>query len=442
MSSGELRPGDRLPPHRELAYRLGVATATVSRAYGLAGRWGLLTARVGSGTRVAQPPEAQIRAQAVSDDMIDMSYLRPAPCGSDALRRRMYVAPLAQVGTLWAKSDRAYPPELGLDAHREVGAAWLSRGGARATAETTLVCDGAQQAFLLAMAATTRMGDAVLLEAHAYLGFKDLCESARRVTEPVALDQEGVVPEALDAAAARTGARLVFLTPTLQNPTGAVASEDRRRRLAAVARKRDLTLVESDPFSELAPERRPPIARFAPERTFYVRSLSKYAAPATPVAFMSAPAAMIPHLEARRRGMSAGGSGLAAALAVMWLRSGLLNEIIAAQRTEIARRQAVFRGRLGAASGLAPSWSPFLWIPAPSPLRAHEVAQGLARSGVRVFEDERFAVGRVAPVHCVRLALTTEADSGRLQAAAEAAAAAFAASGAPVAEPPLTGVAE
>lgn len=420
IAEGELKPGDALPPHRELAWRLGIATATVSRGYRHAMQWGLLSARVGSGTVVARANEAAPLTLTKPDGLIDMGLLHPARLGSPRFRRRIYADMLAEIGAQWAASWQSYPPELGYEAHRAIGADWLTRSGAPATPETTLVCDGAQQAALLTISLLTRPGDPLLLEAQTYLGFKAVCEATQRHPVAVAIDDKGAVPEALEEAAARSGATLALLTPTLQNPTATVMPESRRREIAQILRKRQLYLFEDDPFAELAGDAAPsPIVSMAPDRVLYARSLSKYAAPTSRAAFLRAPASLIAQIEALKHGLTIGGSGLTAALGVEWLRHGLLPEIVGMQRAEIEMRRRRVEAVAGAAlSGSTPVWSPFLWLRLPPPMRGPDLARTLERRGVRALPDERFAVGRAPTAHCLRLALTSERSIERLETAA------------------------
>src|SRR5208282_1088359 len=95
---------------------------------------------------------------------------------------------------------------------------------------------------------------------------------------PMAMDAEGVLPEALEAAC-RGGLRVAVVSPTLHNPTTATMGLERRRRLAEVARARDLVLVEEDVYGLLPEGAPPPLATLAPERVVYLTGLSKTVAP-------------------------------------------------------------------------------------------------------------------------------------------------------------------
>src|SRR3546814_2600007 len=139
------------------------------------------------------------------------------------------------------------------------------------------------------LAVLAEPGEPVLAEALTYPGVLDAARLLRRPLKPVAMDEEGVIPGALDEAAAATGARTVVLVPTIQNPTATVMGAERRRAITEVARRRNLMIVEDDVYGFLLESRPPPIATFAPERTVYLTSASKCLAPGLRAGWIAAP---------------------------------------------------------------------------------------------------------------------------------------------------------
>jgi DNA-binding transcriptional MocR family regulator len=119
-------------------------------------------------------------------------------------------------------------------------------------------------------------------------GVKALAEHAGYRLKGLAMDAEGLLPEALDEAAA-TAPTGPSPLPTLQNPTGRIMSAARRAEIVAVARKRDLLLIEDDIYAVYAPDAPPPLAVLAPERTFHVSAVSKSLAPGLRHGFLIAP---------------------------------------------------------------------------------------------------------------------------------------------------------
>src|SRR6185369_12778242 len=92
LQNGELKPGDRLPTHRDLAYRLGVTVGTVTRAYAEAQRRGLLEGHVGRGSFLAGrplPPAGLTMAEHDAAEMIELSLAFPPQASSELLQRSL-----------------------------------------------------------------------------------------------------------------------------------------------------------------------------------------------------------------------------------------------------------------------------------------------------------------------------------------------------------------
>ena len=171
LEAGRLKPGDRLPTHRDLAWTLGVTVGTVTRAYAEAERRGLIAGEVGRGTfvrdRVVDTPPPALPLP--DDDFVDLARNFPVQeVPNEAIGRTIAeVATSPDIARLLA-----YAPNLGLPAHRAAGADWLARHGIRALPSEVGVVSGAQHGVTLAMAAVARAGDVVLTEQLTFYGMK------------------------------------------------------------------------------------------------------------------------------------------------------------------------------------------------------------------------------------------------------------------------------
>jgi DNA-binding transcriptional MocR family regulator len=145
-----------------------------------------------------------------------------------------------------------------------------------AEAEDVVLTYGAQNAMLLAAMALAGPGATILTEELTYYGIKTIAAHLNLRVHGVALDDDGLIPDALDAACRSSGAKLLYCIPTLQNPTTSIMPEARRREIVAIAARHDLTIVEDDVYGFLPEDAPPPLAALAPERTVYIASLSKF----------------------------------------------------------------------------------------------------------------------------------------------------------------------
>ncbi len=410
IANKEIKPGERLPPHRWLADRLGITTATVAHGYRIALQRGLLTSKVGSGTRVVDRPLPEIvPLNEPETGQIDMGLLKPALIPGSSLLQEAFSAGLRDLGNDWTNFQRTYAHESGYEKDREFGAALLRQTGLDANAATTVVCQGAQQAFLLLLTLLTQPGDCIMLEAQAYLGIKNLCKALNRVGVPLEMDAHGVIPEALEGYARRTATRIAVLTPSCQNPTGARMTESRRERIAQIALKHDLLIVEDNPFAGIVEDPHPTLSSLIPERCFHIRSLSKLANPALRIAYMSVPRKYVREMPPVIHSLFSAGSSLDASLASQWISRGIVERLETTQAVEVTKRWRIANTMLEHLVTIhnAQRAAPFLWISPSDRTRVSDLAHELERRDILAFTAERFTVGRGVAPNSMRLSLTT-----------------------------------
>ncbi len=423
VQAGRLRPGDRLPTHRELAPRLGVNVATITRAYAEARRRGLLVGEVGRGTFVAsREPLPLLPLASEPGDAIELGINLPFG-DPKILRVKDTLARLARLG------DRspllAGYHALGMTPHRAAGAAWLRRDGLDASPERTVVCGGAQHALAVAFASLAAPGDLVLTEELTYPGMRALAAALHLRLQGLPMDREGLLPDALEAACRRGGVRALYTMPSIQNPTGAVMSEPRRRAVAAIARKHGLPIVEDDTYGFLLPEAPAALATHAPELTTHVRSTSKSLCAGLRIGYLLAPArdgrsgADVERLGAHVTALGWMAAPLAAEIASRWIDDGTAAAIIAWKRRETAARRRIADRLLRAVPHGTHPASPHLWLPLPSPWRGESFAREARRRGVRVSASEAFVAGRAAAPHAVRVCIGTPATRAAVERGVE-----------------------
>ncbi len=358
LAAGAVPRGTRLLPHREMAGRLGLSVGTIAKAYAEASRRGLISGEVGRGTFVNAVPRD---ARAAGPWPVDMSLNAPPDTGAAPLIGQA-LAEVARSGEIAGLLD--YLPHAGLARHRAPMAAWLARDlGAPPPLERLVLCNGAQHGIALALMAALTPGDALLAESVTYPGITGIAARLGHRLHGVALDAEGLVPDALDAAFAATGARALYCMPTLQTPTGAVMSLARREAIAAILRRHGAWAIEDDVYAFLAPDAGPPLAALVPERVCYVASLAKCVAPGLRVGALMMPETLRGGVNAALRATGWMASPLLTAVAASLLSSGAVAEQAERKRVIAARRWALAREALGPRASL-PSLPAFhLWLP-------------------------------------------------------------------------------
>ncbi|TCS12288.1 PLP-dependent aminotransferase family protein [Caulobacter sp. BK020] len=383
IASGALSDGDRLPPQRDLAHRLGLGLGTVTRAYVEAEKAGLVQAHVGRGSFV-RGALGQGPGPATEDPRpINLSQ-NIAPVTAGGARIVQTLARLQRRPDLL--DNLAYAPSTGLEAHRRAFATWLSRtaGVERADWRQVICCAGAQQALGLALAALCRPGDEVLCEAATFPGARVLADHAGYRLTGVAMDGEGLLPEALDRAAAN-GAKAVFVLPTLQNPTARIMGIGRRADIVAVARRRDLWIIEDGIYSIFGGDPLPALVELAPERTIHVSGVSKSLSPGLRVGFLLAPLGdLFERVVHAVRAQFYAPPNFGALIASQWIEDGTAEAIAGDIRDEMGRRLGLARAILGPAmEAPASAFSPHVWLPM-GELAAERLAGRALRGGVEV----------------------------------------------------------
>jgi DNA-binding transcriptional MocR family regulator len=402
IASGRLVRGQQLPTQRALARALGCDLTTVTRAYSEARRKGLIEAQVGRGSFVSETtvrPAAE-RAAAVR---IDLSMnVPPHPLEAQLDERILQgLEAIRQRSGLTAFLN--YLPPGGSDRERQIATNWLRARVPEAVAERMVIYPGTQTILFNLMQLAGR-GDVVLTEALTFPGMKAAAARLGVRLVGVAMDKQGVLPDALKAACRAHKPKAVYLIPTLHNPTTATIPPERRAAIAAILRAAGTILIEDDAYGLLDPSARP-IANLIPERTYLATTLSKCIAPALRVSYLLTPD--LPAQEEMRARLQAATQmppPLMVALATYWIESGIAERVIAAIRSEATGRQQLAARALKGLTFSAGRAGHHLWLTLSSEWQRENFVAYLLRNGLAVVGSNAFAVSANAP-HAVRVSL-------------------------------------
>jgi 2-aminoadipate transaminase len=318
IRSGRIASGEQLPSVRTLARELEVSLITVVQAYQVLAADGLVQAAVGRGTFAVNPqgPQGAAAASGVSretfqaDDGTEWQlsvpvHLRaPRATAMEAMLRSAVKSPVISVaggipdptlfpvrslGRLWHRALAIEDPKF-----LQYGApqgdpnlrAWIAglsaASGVAARPEDVVVTSGSQQAIDLIARTLAAPGDIVLVESPTFLTALDIFEGRGLKLIGVPVDDDGMRVDAAAALVERYRPRLIYTIPTAHNPTGVAMSDDRRRRLAALARQHNIVILEDDICSEFSYDGDAPGAVKAYDtggHVLFVRSFSKTVIP-------------------------------------------------------------------------------------------------------------------------------------------------------------------
>ena len=383
IGDGRYRPGEQLPTHRDLARQAGVAIGTVTKAIELLSKRGLVRGEVGRGTFINLRPERP------SGGTIDLTLNGPPLLIEDRL--------FLEASERAARSVLALPGAglhdlKGTVEQRRLVAQWLARTRLDRVSEGLLLCVGAQQAIYLAFSDLRRLSPTIGSEAATFSGAIAAAANLDIELAPVDHDEEGMIPDALDRLFATTTCRAIYSTPVCQNPLGFEVGEERRREIVRVCGKYDAYIVEDDIYGIYAAKGRLTYKDLAPERVYYLTSLSKCLTPLVRMGAIVPPRDRLRKLTRDLRAQVFGAPPTALALGCALIEIGA--DALAA---DALRKEAKIRTRLAAdllklGRLPMPEGAPHIWLPMPA-AEAEKLVRRSAEQGVRLTPPDATSIG-------------------------------------------------
>ncbi|WP_041607586.1 PLP-dependent aminotransferase family protein [Tistrella mobilis] len=418
LRSGRLSVGDRLPPQRRLAERLGIDFTTVARGYSEAHRRGLVESRVGQGTYVRALPrpdrETVARGQPRRADVVDLTMNLPPEPDDPALIARMQ-AGLEAVGRDLVALLR-YQDFGGAPADKDAASIWLGRRGLVPAQERLMVTPGAHAALMGILGVLASAGDVVLAEEITYPGVRSIAAQLGLKLAGLPMDDDGIDPDALADACRRLAPKALYLNPTLQNPTTLTIPQRRREEIVTIARRFGVPIVEDDAYGFIPAQGPAPFAALAPDLTWHVAGLAKCIGAGLRAAYVVAPSARAGWpFTAAVRTATVMASPVTVALATRWIEDGTADALLRFIRAETAARQQLAAEVLAPDSFRTDPASFNLWVPLPAGWTRSAFIGQMRSTGIGVVASDAFAVG-VTPPEAVRLCLggpTSRADLRR-----------------------------
>ena len=405
IEAGAIDQNSRLPTTRELAAALGINRGTVQAAYRRLQERGLVSGRVGSGTVVRGRPARHRRALHVEDLLSRRAWAlpeeAPLPVHSPVVADFSRLAPderffpleefTRTVAYAWSRRRDLwlYAPPLGLEELRTEISRRLSDSGILRSADEILVVSGAQQGLDLLFRTFTDPDDVVAVESPTYSGALALARVSGVALLPLPVDEHGPDPRPL----LQRSARLVYVMPERQNPTGVTSSEERRAALLEAAASAGALVVE-DGFEEPEPGRLPLAAR-DPERTVWLGTLSKDLVPGFRIGWIAASRPVIERLARLKKATDFQTPVPLQAAVAAFLKAGADRKARASRAEEVLQRAATAAAALSEHLPETRWWggegsNPLFWLHLPDGLSGRHVAEAAAARGVVVSPGQDF----------------------------------------------------
>lgn len=416
IDTGELRSGDRLPAERTLATGISVARGTVVAAYSELAARGAVERRQGSGTRVAGSlAAAGAGAAASARPGRGEALFSTLPNAIDLLRTVPQIPELAVrlIREHRPRLDLALLPEAdpaGLPVLRERIADMLSAEGTATTPEQILVTHGAQQAIGLVVSALVSPGDVVLAEEITWPGATDTVNLRGGTVHGIPMTADGLDVEALETAMVRLRPVLIALNPHNQNPTGTRLPREARLRVAELAARYGVPVIEDRvvagiSFDGVVP---PTLAADRPDApVIVVESVSKWAWAGLRIGWLRADPVLVRRLRGARQLADQSTSVPAQLLALDLLAHAdeLRRDVARVHQARLARLGELMAAELPEWSFIVPRGGLSLWagIPAGS---AETFSRAAAVHGVSVAGSGEFVAAGPSPDDRIRIPFT------------------------------------
>ena len=302
-----------------------------------------------------------------------------------------------------------YGPTRGYRPLLDAIAAIQRTRGIRSSIEDLLITTGSQQGLDLVARVLIDPGDVILVELPTYVGAITAFRNVQATMVGIGQEQDGVDLDALDTTFVRLsgeGRRVKFLyvVPNFQNPTGLLIGLDKRRRLLEWAERRDVLIIEDDPYRDLyfedsASEQdvRPIKADDAAGRVVYLSSFSKTLAPGYRVAWLAAAPALAAKFEMAKQAEDLLTGSLDQRIVYEACRRGVLERQVPMLRRHYASKRDVMQQALKRELGDLASWPTpkggfFLWLTLPPAIDAERMIARAIEEGVIYVSGEAFYV--------------------------------------------------
>jgi DNA-binding transcriptional MocR family regulator len=414
IAAGRLKPGDRLLPQRAFAYEKGIASSTAGRVYAELLRRGLVVGEVGRGTFVAgsRTSPGPLRGEP-RDGRIDLEFNFPTVAPQFELIARSLTG-LQRVDAMSA--SMAPVTQARLESARRVSTEFMKTARWQPRADGFVFTGSGRQSIAAAVSALVPVGGRLGVEAITYATIKSIAARLGVTVVPIAVDREGIRPDAV-AKTHRGGAlSALYLQPVLHNPMGHSMSAARREEMTKLASRLGLFIIEDLVYGFLSDD--PPLAASAADRCIVVDSLSKRIAPGVAVGFLHVPTSLRERVAATVRAGAWSVSSLALDLGMRLMGDGTAAEITRLKRTDARKRQAIVAKCLAGQAIVADPRSYHVWLQLPHGWRAEAFAAAAARHGISLTPSNAFTIAPGHAPNAVRLALGLPTH-GQLHAAGD-----------------------
>lgn len=394
IQNATLKPGDRLPTQRQLAFDLNLSVQTVSRAYEKLIEAGKIVGEVGRGTFVRASHDdvpLPFVTRKTARGLLDMSILKPVI--DHAHEESLQEVLRAMARALPRSVLEAFRPNFAFGEEPGQVRRWLALCGLDLRNSVVIPTNGSTSAMTVALMTAAQPGDLVVTEEIGHHTLRPLTRFLGLRLQGVTVDDGGICPQALEAVCRSESVKALYLMPSGMNPLAFNMTETRRADVVDIARRHDVLIVENHAWGPLQDAPPPPVAQLAPERTLFFTSLTKCLMPGLRVGYLVVPDHLGPAAASRHLVSNWIATNLMTEIAERWLGDGTAEKLLYRQRLALGDRTDYAMRIL---DGLAYRTSPnglHLWIGCRDAQEERALVESTRRKGVAVAPASSFSIG-------------------------------------------------
>ena len=413
IRNGVLKPGDKLPPQRELADFLDLNLSTISRTFKLCEQKGLISGEIGKGTYISSDANVNstLLDPAKVKNLIEMGATHPTRA------QNKYVIKFIENMLCQPDSDKylEYSSPCGTLAQRGIGVKWLKEVNLNTTEDNILLASGSQNALCSILSSLFQPGDRIGTDPLTYSGIKTLSKMLGIQLVPIMQETNEMSPLALRNYCKNNELKGIYLIPDHQNPTTHSMSLKTRKEIAEIAKEYDIIIIEDGINTILSGNHNIPIAALAPDQTIYISSTSKALCAGLRVSFIAVPPIHKKTLELALYNINMMVSPFNAEIVCQLINSPVGDKIVKERKQMVIERNNLTDSILNGFDLLGDKYCNFRWLLLPKGWSGKVFETCAKNAGVQVYCGERFAVGNSPVPAAVRLSIVAPKDLNELK---------------------------
>ena len=401
---GKLKPGDKLPPQRELADFLDLNLSTITRTYKICLEKGLICAKVGQGTFISSDVNSSdiLLYSKEQSSLIEMGTVHPPYNANNTI--------ISFIKNILTQPDISrfleYRPPAGTMFQRTSITNWLHKLNIFTSSNQILFATGGQNALCAILLGLFSKGDRIGTDPLSFTGLKSIAKMLGIQLMPLPTKGYKLDFSNLENFCQTEKIKGLYFIPEQHNPTTISLSDDDRQSIAKLAKKLDLIILEDGINKIFRNYQQQPIYFYAPQNTIYILSTSKFLSAGLRVAYIISSEKYKPSIESALYNMNLMVSPFTLEIVSKILNDSLINSIIKQKKSELIQRNYMVNKILTDCTIYGENTCSFRWLLLPDKFNGTNFEQLAKANGVQVFGAERFIIGNAIPPNAVRLCIS------------------------------------